>query len=95
MVDLIGAEYFLLIFFASFSICSLFVSARSLHLHRTSRAADRAAVQAAHNAPTPRIGGIGILAALTGALIFGSTGTLHDAMILLSVSLIPVFLAGR
>lgn len=94
MVDLIGARDFLLIFFASFSICSLFVSAKSLHLHRTSRAADRAAVQAAHDVPTPRIGGIGICAALTGALIFGSTGALHDAMVLFSVSLVPVFLAG-
>lgn len=94
MTELIEARSFLLILFASFSICSLFVTAKSLHLHRTSRAADRAAVQSAHSAPTPRIGGIGILAALIGALVFGSSGELHHAMVLFSLTLIPVFAAG-
>lgn len=94
MVELVEARDILPIFFASFSICSLFVTAKSLHLHRTSRSADRCAVQSAHDMPTPRIGGIGILAALAGAMIFASSGALHDLMVHFVPTLIPVFLAG-
>lgn len=94
MYDLIEAQNSLLIFLASFVICAVLVAAKSYHLHHTTRATDHDAVQSAHKTPTPRIGGIGIVTALVGALLIGSHGNLHVPMVLFSFSLVPVFLAG-
>lgn len=94
MYDLIEAQNFLLIFLASFIICAVLVSAKSYHIPHTTRVADQGAVQSAHETPTPRIGGIGIVTALVGALLLGSHGDLRTPMMLFSLSLAPVFLAG-
>lgn len=94
MYDLIEAQNSLLIFLASFIICAVLVSAKSYHLHHSTRVTDQGAVQSAHKTPTPRIGGIGIVTALVGALLISSHGDLRTPMMLFSFSLVPVFMAG-
>jgi UDP-N-acetylmuramyl pentapeptide phosphotransferase/UDP-N-acetylglucosamine-1-phosphate transferase len=80
-------------FLFSFALCATVVLTKSWHLHLTSKGHTASAKQSSHRIPTPRIGGLGLLAfAITGALM--SDAETARLILLLSVSAIPVFLGG-
>ncbi|WP_417241142.1 MULTISPECIES: glycosyltransferase family 4 protein [Pseudomonadota] len=80
-------------FLTSACLSGILVATRSLHLKFTYRRKDVRAVQSAHTAPTPRIGGVAVL---LGILFAGIPMTIggEGQTWLLAVSLIPVFVAG-
>ncbi|MDP1667581.1 MAG: hypothetical protein Q8L58_00895, partial [Phaeovulum sp.] len=57
-------------------------------------AADNIAVQSAHSKLTPRVGGIGVVAAIVAAFLFVPSEALGPGFRLLALSLLPIFLAG-
>jgi len=81
------------VFCASFC-ASLFISmTRRFHMPVSGRRDDLNAVQSAHAAPVPRIGGIGIVLGLLVAMLL-SEGSAQATICLLLISAIPVFLVG-
>ncbi|MDP1670297.1 glycosyltransferase family 4 protein [Phaeovulum sp.] len=82
------------LFVVSFLICGALVATKRLHLHRSSRAHDGDAVQSAHTAPTPRVGGIGVVAAVLLAFIWIPPEPLRPTFGMLALSLLPIFFAG-
>ena len=85
---------YLLLFALSFAICAAIVATRRHHARLTLRRADHLARQAAHLDPTPRIGGVGLVAAIMVFLVFMPGGRLAFEAGLFSLSLLPVFLFG-
>jgi UDP-N-acetylmuramyl pentapeptide phosphotransferase/UDP-N-acetylglucosamine-1-phosphate transferase len=83
----------LLAFLISAGLSTLLVLTRRMHLKFTDRRKDVSAIQSAHSAPTPRIGGVAVL---LGALSVGIPMSIGEPgqTWLLAVSLIPVFAAG-
>ncbi len=80
-------------FFVSILTCALLVFTKNKHLSLTGAGADTAAVQASHTAPTPRIGGVAVMAGMvTGAGLAWLQGQ-HLYMIVLLTAL-PTFLTG-
>ncbi len=80
-------------FLVSACVCLLILATKSLHMKFAHRRADTSAVQAAHHTPTPRIGGLAILATLPLiALLLPPDAAPRFG--LLVVSLFPVALAG-
>ncbi|SCY16494.1 MraY family glycosyltransferase [Paracoccus tibetensis] len=83
-----------LAFGVSFLICGFLILSRSWHLKLTMRRDDGRAVQAAHSQPTPRVGGVGIVAACIVSLIGLGVERTDAVTPLFVLSLMPVFLAG-
>lgn len=87
--------YFEFTYFAVFAcsalICAILIWTKTLHL--TAREGDTNAVQAAHAAPTPRVGGVGIGAGLLLS-IFLVPDSLRSTYLVFVASLAPVFAAG-
>jgi len=82
------------IFLVSFLISGALIATKSLHLHRSTRADDGSAVQAAHSQPTPRIGGIAVIAAIVAGFFWVPSDDLRPVFGLLAISLAPIFVAG-
>jgi len=87
------AQY-LLLFALSFAICAAVVVTRRHHGGLTLRRADHLAPQSAHLDPTPRIGGVGLVAAIAVFLVFMPEGRLAFQAGLFTLTLLPVFLFG-
>ncbi len=85
---------FLLLFVLSFAICGAILWSQSLHIDRSARAGDLKAVQAAHTAPTPRIGGLSVVGPIVLAMLMITPQPLATEMQLFAVTLLPVFVAG-
>ncbi|MCE6967121.1 MraY family glycosyltransferase [Cereibacter sphaeroides] len=79
-------------FSASASTAFLIVLTRDHHISLVLRRDDLRATQAAHSVPTPRIGGIALLAGLAAATLLGASHVTWWQLLLLSV--LPVALAG-
>ena len=77
----------------SAALCATVLLTKSWHLNVTAKGHTASAKQSSHRIPTPRIGGLGLLAfVITGALMGESEAS--RLILLLSVSAIPVFLGG-
>ena len=85
---------FLLLFVLSFAICGVIVLSQSLHIDRSTRAEDLKAIQAAHTAPTPRIGGLSVVTPIVVAMLLIAPPRLATEMQLFALTLLPVFAAG-
>lgn len=83
-----------LLFGLSLGICGLLVLTRNLHLHRSARGHGGSAVQSAHQLPTTRIGGVGIVIVLITAFLVVTPEAYKTEFALFSLSLVPVFVAG-
>jgi UDP-GlcNAc:undecaprenyl-phosphate/decaprenyl-phosphate GlcNAc-1-phosphate transferase len=79
------------IFCASLFLCALMISGGARYLLR---AQDLKAVQAAHSAPTPRTGGVGVVLALGLGFWLFAPEALASMTGLFLLSLIPVFSVG-
>jgi UDP-N-acetylmuramyl pentapeptide phosphotransferase/UDP-N-acetylglucosamine-1-phosphate transferase len=73
-------------------LCAIVLATKPLHVKRTAKGHTSAAKQSSHRVPTPRIGGLGILAFPIVALFL--KGETSELIFLLSVSALPVFLGG-
>ncbi|MGP3726540.1 MraY family glycosyltransferase [Cereibacter sphaeroides] len=78
---------------ASASTCALILRTKNLHIALAARRNDLRAVQAAHSCPTPRIGGIALIAGLFAAAAC-SPPHLQELYPVLALSLLPVGAAG-
>ncbi|MDR9484900.1 MAG: glycosyltransferase [Sediminimonas sp.] len=87
-------EVFLAVFATSCAVTALVVATRPMHIGLSTRDHDTNAVQAAHDRPTPRIGGVGVVLVTVGALLFALPSIPHDSAAWFSLSLTPVFVAG-
>jgi UDP-GlcNAc:undecaprenyl-phosphate/decaprenyl-phosphate GlcNAc-1-phosphate transferase len=84
--------HLLFIFLLSFSISSVLVLTRKLHVSLIFRRNDLRAAQALHVVPTPRIGGLAVVIAMLAVLLLAAqTDVIYG---LIGLSLIPVFAAG-
>lgn len=80
-------------FIVSLTTCAALVLTRGWHIHAVIRRDDLRAVQAAHHAPTPRLGGLALLAVLLfGVFILPPAARSGAALVL--VALTPVFASG-
>ncbi|MGG7645480.1 glycosyltransferase family 4 protein [Rhodovulum sp. YNF3179] len=84
---------YLLIFAGSALICAVVIQKGKRHRVLSGRATDISAVQAAHTAPTPRVGGLGLLAGVLISIPL-APAPLRENYTLFAVSLGPVFAAG-
>ena len=74
-------------------LCSAVLLSKPLHLHFTAKGHTSAAKQSSHRIPTPRIGGLGLVAfALIG--IFWTESETSGLILMLCVSSLPVFIGG-
>jgi UDP-GlcNAc:undecaprenyl-phosphate GlcNAc-1-phosphate transferase len=79
--------------FASIIACGVLVVTKSKHLKFTGAGDDTSAVQASHTVPTPRIGGVAVMAGMvTGALVGLFQG--HTMYLVLLLTGLPMFLTG-
>lgn len=80
-------------FIFSVLFCAAVLLSKPLHLHLTAKGHTSAAKQSSHRIPTPRIGGLGLIAfALIG--IFWTEGETSGLILLLCASALPVFIGG-
>lgn len=87
-------EILLAAFAGSALICGLIAFSKPLHVHLTSKAEAETAVQSAHSGAIPRIGGLGLLAAL-GVAVWWCESEIHaDFMSGLILSSLPLFVGG-
>jgi len=93
-VKIIAEEKLLLVFALSLAVSFLIVWTKKYHSARSARASGASAVQSAHRIPTPRIGGVGIVAALLVALLVLLPDGRGVQWSLFALSLAPIFLAG-
>jgi len=84
----------LAVFGISCAITALIVATKSVHITFSTRDHDIKAVQAAHDSPTPRIGGVGVIIVVVGALLFALPSIPFDTALWFSLSLAPVFVVG-
>ena len=79
--------------FASMFVCAVLVVTKVKHLKFTGAGDDTSAVQASHTVPTPRIGGVAVMAGMVaGALIGLFQG--HTMYLVLLLTGLPMFLTG-
>jgi UDP-N-acetylmuramyl pentapeptide phosphotransferase/UDP-N-acetylglucosamine-1-phosphate transferase len=76
---------------ASFAICMLLVVTKDLHGHLSMDSFD--GVQKAHEAPTPRIGGVAIVGGFIVGLVFAE-GDARDLLMPLLIAALPTFAVG-
>lgn len=81
-------------FATSFGACGLFIGTRGWHIRHTSRQQDVTAVQAAHEVPTPRIGGVALAFSMAVVLLYLVPESLRPTTMLFALTCLPVFLAG-
>src|SRR5690554_2481311 len=81
-------------FAMSLGACGLFIGTRKLHIRHTSRRHDVTAVQAAHEVPTPRIGGVAVAFSMAVVLLYLVPEDLRPTTTLFALTCLPVFLAG-
>jgi UDP-GlcNAc:undecaprenyl-phosphate/decaprenyl-phosphate GlcNAc-1-phosphate transferase len=78
---------------ASLIVCAILVTTKSRHQKLTASGDETAAVQATHTSPTPRIGGVAVIAGmLTGAIVAAMQGHMIYGILLLTA--LPMFLTG-
>ncbi len=94
MNSLLSLDVFLLLLAVSFSICGLLVLLHPRLARYLRSRDDLNSVQAAHLRSTPRIGGIGVLAATLIALLFLVPDDKQSFFALFALTLLPVFAAG-
>ena len=82
-----------LTFFFSTALCGLVLLTKQWHLNYTAKGHTSQTKQSSHRIPTPRIGGLGLLAFAIAAPLMMDAETSYIA-ILLAASAIPVFLGG-
>jgi UDP-N-acetylmuramyl pentapeptide phosphotransferase/UDP-N-acetylglucosamine-1-phosphate transferase len=82
---------FFVTFLCSALACAILIATKKHHMR--ARRGDIEAVQSAHAAPTPRIGGVAIVFGLVVS-VFVSPETVQSIYLLFILSLAPVFLAG-
>ncbi|MFU8865519.1 MAG: MraY family glycosyltransferase [Rhodobacterales bacterium] len=83
----------LVVFAASASVSALILLVRRLYMPLVERRMDSRAVQAAHAHPTPRIGGLALLAGLVPTWLL-LPDDISGFFLTLCVSLVPVVIAG-
>lgn len=81
------------VFTVSAAVALLILLSKSLYMPMVERRRDAKAVQAAHVVPTPRIGGLALLASLVVAVFILPSKTSWILMVL-CLSLLPIFVAG-
>ena len=80
-------------FILSTLLCAAVVLSKPLHIHFTAKGHTSATKQSSHRIPTPRIGGLGLIAfALIG--FFGTEDETSGLILLLCASALPVFIGG-
>lgn len=80
-------------FIISILLCAAVLLTKPLHLHVTAKGHTSAAKQSSHRVPTPRIGGLGLIAfAFIGVL--WTDGETSRIILLLGISALPVFVGG-
>ena len=80
-------------FMASVICASLILISKPYHVHRTAKGHGFSAVQSAHKNPTPRIGGLAVLAGFAVASSFLDPAYVQIALFL-QVAMLPVFIGG-
>lgn len=86
-------EIVVISFLISAALCGLVMATKAWHLGHTAKGHTSAAKQSSHRVPTPRIGGLGLLAFVALGFILRDNETSH-LVLLLCVSAIPVFIGG-
>lgn len=84
---------FTVVFLVSFGICALITLGLRRNPSWMTRRDDLRARQRAHSAPTPRVGGIGVLAGVVAALMLAPADYL-PFLAVFAATLVPVFAAG-
>lgn len=94
--DLLGLSdnSLLVVFGLSLAVNAAIVLTKKHHIGRSARSVDQIAVQSAHKAPTPRIGGVGIIFGVLVALLVVMQPQHGSVWWLFAVSLAPIFVAG-
>lgn len=92
MPDTFLLEAFFVTFSIAVFVCWTILLTKKFHLNFTAKGHSSAARQSSHRVPTPRIGGLGILAIAAGALL--TDGEASFLAILLLLSALPVFIGG-
>ena len=87
-------EILLAAFAGSALICGLIAFSKPLHVHLTSKAEAETAIQSAHSGSIPRVGGLGLLAALGLAVWWCESPKHADFMSGLILSSLPLFIGG-
>ena len=87
-------EILLAAFAGSALICGLIAFSKPLHVHLTSKAEAETAIQSAHSGSIPRVGGLGLLAALGVAVWWCESAKHADFMSGLILSSLPLFIGG-
>lgn len=91
---IIHPEAFALLFALSFGICGAAVLAGPWLVRHLRAAEDLRCVQCAHVRHTPRIGGVGVLAATVAGLLWLVPESPEFPFTLFALTLLPVFMAG-
>jgi UDP-N-acetylmuramyl pentapeptide phosphotransferase/UDP-N-acetylglucosamine-1-phosphate transferase len=81
-------------FAVSLAISGLLAATSARHLHRSSRPEDQCAVQSAHRGATPRIGGVGVIAAIMLVMPLFAPGGQRAQVMTFVLTLLPVAAAG-
>ena len=86
-------QFAMLVFVVSFCLSAVIWCTRRFQMSHINRRGDLGAVQSSHSAPTPRLGGVAIVAALSlGSFLI--PGDFGDATQLLLLCLAPLFAGG-
>lgn len=83
----------LVTFILSLLLCAAVLLSKPLHLHFTSKGHTSPAKQSSHRIPTPRIGGLGLIA-FAVFRVFGAESETSGLVLLLPASALPVFIGG-
>ncbi len=95
MTQFLETQYisFLPVFMTSLVVSIVIVMTRAKHIHRTAKGHGGLAIQSAHDAPTPRIGGAAVLAGLFVGAYFSQD--MHGGLLWYGLlAAVPVFLGG-
>lgn len=87
------APEMIVIFTVSVAVCLMIIASEGLHIRLTERRGDTNAVQSAHVRPTPRIGGLALIASLVPIAML-LPEDLSSRFWLFTISVLPVALAG-
>ncbi|MFT6459541.1 glycosyltransferase family 4 protein [Pseudophaeobacter arcticus] len=79
--------------FTSVIVSAVLVITKSKHLKFTGAGADTSAVQASHTVPTPRIGGLAVMAGMVSGVMFDLAQG-HTLYLILLLTGLPMFLTG-
>ena len=94
MENLVQPATFIVLFLVSFLLCSLIVLVHPRLLRVLRAREDLGSVQCAHLRSTPRIGGVGVMAATLVGLLFLLPAHQTLSLPLFALTLVPVFLTG-